>query len=133
MSKVLIIDDDEISNFIQENKMAVNMPNVETLFFLKAQDALDYLESHQDSPPQVIFLDLKMPEMSGFSFLKEYHRRMYHETFPTRIFMLTTSVMASDQKESEKYSSVEGFISKPLETEELQRIGKKLLKDWPKE
>lgn len=125
MKKVLFIDDDEINNFILENKMSTFLPEVEALFFDSGEAALSYLETHKDSPPQVIFLDVKMPGMNGFDFLDEYHKRMYHESFPTRIYMLSSSVKASDEEKSKSYSSVEGFLSKPLELEDLQKVSEK--------
>jgi CheY-like chemotaxis protein len=128
MKKVVFIDDDEINNFILENKVKTEIPDAESLCFLSAQAGLDYLEAHADAPPQVIFLDVKMPEMNGFDFLDEYHRRMYHENLFTRIFMLSSSVDASDQERSKNYSSVEGFLSKPLKNEELQKIRDRMLR-----
>jgi len=128
MKKIIFIDDDEINNFLLENKFNTHLPDVKAEFFDSAEAGLNYLSENGEAPPQFIFLDIKMPAMNGFDFLKEYHRRMYHESFPTRIFMLSSSVKASDREKSRSFSSVEGFISKPLEIKELQEIMEKTFK-----
>lgn len=125
MKKILFIDDDEINNFIVNSKLKEQIPELETMFLESAQSGLDYLAENSEDPPRLIFLDVKMPGMDGFDFLDEYHKRMYHETFPTRIYMLSSSVKASDQEKSKDYSSVEGFISKPMEINELKEISQR--------
>ncbi|MFP4089229.1 MAG: response regulator [Cyclobacteriaceae bacterium] len=122
----LFIDDDEISNFLVES-IAEKLDIAEQSRFLDdAPAALKYLEEVQQSassvPPRFIFLDLNMPLMGGFEFLDEYESRNYHKLYPTRIYILSSSVSPSDIKRSKEYNTVNGFISKPLKTDELKKI-----------
>ena len=76
---ILLIDDDDATNFIHE--MVIKMADIDTHIEIctSARKALDYLTckgeySANTSYPQpgIIFLDINMPGMSGWDFLKEY-------------------------------------------------------------
>ena len=69
---LLFIDDDVATNFY--HKIIVNSSGVceKHIFFEKAKDALDYFNSIEKDQqiPEIIFLDINMPEISGISFAK---------------------------------------------------------------
>lgn len=125
MKKVLFIDDDEIYNFLMERKIGDEVPEIEAIFCDSGREGLNYLAdtlAASEEPPAFIFLDVKMPEIDGFDFLNLYQKRDYHKSLPARIYMLTSSINNKDKEKAEAYSSVAGFINKPLKTEELKTI-----------
>lgn len=121
---VLFIDDDEINNFVIQTKMEHSAPGVEAEFCYSARDAFNYLDSEISAGrfPNIIFLDVKMPEMDGFDFLEEYHSRGWHDSFSAKIFMVSSSITENDRNKSLKYSAVEEFINKPLNVRKIDNI-----------
>lgn len=118
----MFIDDDEIYNFLMEKKVSDAFSSgVESIFFSSGQDALDYLEAKVEWP-DIIFLDVKMPEMTGFDFLEAYQKRNFDTTHNTAIYMLSSSLNKKDIEMSKAYQPVVRFINKPLEIEELKSI-----------
>ena len=107
MKKVLLIDDDPINNFVNKKLIQRLFDDIEIVEFLDAVSALKYLESNK---PDMIFLDINMPEMDGWAFLERY-KKMNEQT---HVIILTTSIDPADRKRSEEYAFVEGFFIKPL-------------------
>ena len=75
--RVLLIDDNDIDNFINERMITTNHFGKQVVVKNSGDLALNYLKEHQSDPntlPQIIFLDLNMPVMDGFAFLEEYDK-----------------------------------------------------------
>lgn len=66
MSKVLIIEDDPPYRKIYTRKFEVSGFQVET-----AQNGVEGLEKMRSFQPDIVFVDLMMPQMDGFHFLDE--------------------------------------------------------------
>jgi CheY-like chemotaxis protein len=124
-NRVMVIDDAAIDRFIAEKILANANFSDEVISLESAMDALRYLESHQNVPdelPQLIFLDINMPEMSGFDFLDEYNK------FPDKvkrkciIVMLSSSVHPEDHVRASESPYVCQFLSKPLTPEKLSEL-----------
>ncbi|MCF8253218.1 MAG: response regulator [Bacteroidia bacterium] len=105
--KVLLIDDDPINNYVNKRLITRLFSVVEIVEFLDAVSALEYLK---ENTPEIIFLDINMPEMDGWQFLENY--RTY--TNRTKVVILTSSIDPSDRLRSEQFDFVEGFFVKPL-------------------
>ncbi|KFF06460.1 response regulator [Flavobacterium reichenbachii] len=81
-------------------------------------EALRKLVQHEIEP-DVIFLDLNMPIMSGLEFLTEIKKEVRLKEIPIIIF--STSQLEDIIKEA-KRSGAEDFISKPNNFNDLKRI-----------
>ena len=68
--------------------------------------------------PELIFLDLNMPGMSGFEFLKQIKNHNSLNHIPVIIY--TTSAAAKDKEESVKLGAA-SFITKPSDLSELRQ------------
>lgn len=126
MKRILIIDDDEIFEFITRELVSEMYPESEITSFLSSGEGLDYLIKTLDSKnnlPDIVLLDIRMPEMDGFELLNELGKFYTPaDILPMRIFMLTSSLDAKDYRMSTESPLVSGFISKPLEADKLNTL-----------
>lgn len=123
--KILLIDDDPSINYL--NKLVIEMSPVEAKVCerTEANVALEELSSGQIEP-ELILLDINMPEMDGWDFARLY------ESLPERfqkskIVILTSSISPSDREKAETNQVINGFFSKPLTIDSIQEITKTVL------
>jgi len=117
----LLIDDNYIDNFVtrkilESGKFAENI-----IVHQSPQDALNLMR-YGTLKPDVIFLDIRMPGMSGFEFLEEYDKIEMENKENVKIFMLSSSLDPTDMNNSLKSRYVAQFIHKPLTYEALEEI-----------
>lgn len=128
IKEVLFIDDDEINNFILK-EIFESQYNLKVTFFTEAAKALEYLEElvekKSEHLPDIIFLDIKMPEMDGFDFMDAFKEKGYSETFAVPIFMLTSSVNHRDISRAGTYKHIKELITKPLTFDKLEELAEK--------
>lgn len=82
--------------------------------------ALDFIETNcNEKPgmkllcPDVIFVDIKMPVIDGFEFLKIMEQKHQPLLYAAKVFMLSGSDSQDDIEKSRSFN-IDGFISKPL-------------------
>lgn len=119
--EVMLIDDNEPTNFIHKRIVAKVKPKAKIIVHNKAREALNTLKEG-DIKPELIFLDINMPGMDGWQFLKEYESLEEKKKNSIIIVMLTTSLNPDDVAKSMQYSSINGFENKPLTPQKLEKI-----------
>lgn len=129
IKKVILIDDDEINNFICVSIMRkINFAN-EVIPFESAANALsviaDIMKDDESQLPDAIFLDINMPLMNGWDFLDEYQLLVPNISKKIQIFMLSSSIYQADVEKSKEYDTVVDFVTKPLKEESLNDIKNK--------
>jgi response regulator RpfG family c-di-GMP phosphodiesterase len=121
----LLIDDDEIFNFLSKRTLLKYEIANNITVFNDAIEALKYIEDNKSALViDIILLDIRMPRMDGFEFLNEFMKLDFNETY---VYMLTSSLDERDVKRALKYEMVKGFYSKPLTVEILSEIYEKQL------
>lgn len=128
---LLMIDDSEIDNMVHK-KIVEKVGFAKNVVVKKsAQSALVYLnEVAVNSPeliPNLIFLDIRMPEMDGFGFLVEFNRLPASVLRHSKIIMISSSIDAEDQKKAHDNPYVIKFFNKPLKRADLELIEMKVL------
>lgn len=117
MSMVFIIDDDSIHQRIAQIMIQKHQLFDQYTSYTDAEKAYSFLKENCLEPqllPDVILLDLNMPVTDGWDFLELYETIREDLKKPIRIFIVSSSVDDKDKVRSQTYSSVVGFISKPL-------------------
>lgn len=126
---VLLIDDDEPTNFL--NKMIIEETGqVESVLVTQsAKDALDYLsgkgkvnDAANLPAPELIFLDINMPAMDGWEFLERYDLLSNAQKSSIIVVMLTTSFNPEDEERARNIKYISSFKNKPLTNEVIMEI-----------
>ena len=116
----LLIDDNYIDNFVTR-RILENSNFAEQIIVRESPtDAINLLREGTIKP-DVIFLDVRMPQMSGFEFLQEYDMLLINKK-DIKIFMLSSSLDPTDMKESIGNKYITQFIHKPLTIKALEEI-----------
>ena len=125
---VFYIDDDPIASFIFGLTIKKSGLSKEFVAFNSSVEALEYFETQksitkdEQSIPNLIFLDLEMPEMDGWEFLTAFNSQ-YSNDFPNvRIIILSSSVNPEDIEKGKSIQSVIDFYQKPLKVDKLMEL-----------
>lgn len=110
MEKILLVEDNEIFNFISKKVIKKASADADIQVALNGQKAFELIE--EDGLPDYILLDINMPKMDGFEFLDHYES--IDKGHKTKVFMLTSSIRANDKLEAFKHKNVVGYYEKPL-------------------
>ncbi|PKQ70416.1 response regulator [Raineya orbicola] len=113
----IVIDDDRINNMVCESVIKKLHEQNQVISFLRAEDALNYLKNNLNPKPDIIFLDINMPEMDGWEFLDNYLKLNGGNN--AQIFMLSSSINQSDFDKAKKYVQVLDYIVKPFSKDKL--------------
>ncbi|MCP2025441.1 CheY-like chemotaxis protein [Flavobacterium sp. HSC-32F16] len=114
---ILQIDDDiDDCEFFMEALQAVSSAD-----YTSMQNPVEALNKliKKELQPDVIFLDLNMPVMSGFEFLVEIKKQDFIKNIPVIIF--STSQFEEIKFKAKNYGANE-YISKPSDFNELKKI-----------
>lgn len=127
LANVLVIDDDDISNFIYTRVISATglVENIKSC--MSGQEALNYLEdvvsNNPSAYPDMIFLDINMPVMNGWEFLDRYEKQIPPSMQENTILcILSSSVYKDDIDKANSYKQVKEYVPKPLTTESLKNL-----------
>ena len=132
----MLIDDREIDLFI--NQKIIEKFSTESNFktFTKAKLALEYLDSLYNQAslesmffPDIILLDINMPEMNGFQFLNKFSELNSEKLNTIKIYMLSSTTNLKEIIDAEQHSACSGFIDKPLSVRRIQQITQEFVLD----
>jgi CheY-like chemotaxis protein len=125
VDKTILIDDSDIDLFIQRRFLEVYNFSEQLLQYKSAEEALDWLKQlDNEPPPDVIFLDLNMPEIDGFEFLKDFNELPTRITNKSKIVVLTSSNSMKDRDQAFENKNVIQFITKPLKQTDIEELGR---------
>ena len=123
--KVLLIDDNDIDNFINERMITTSNFSEKVIVKNSAEGALDFLRNAAtdvDALPEVIFLDLNMPVMDGFGFLEEFEKLDETVRNHCHVVVLSSSISAEDINRASTNPYVTRYVNKPLSEKYLDAI-----------
>jgi response regulator of citrate/malate metabolism len=118
---ILLIDDDSITNFINERLIKkLNVTN-EVKITMNGEEGIHYIQNlcnKGELCPELILLDINMPVMNGFEFIRAFENLNIPNKDKVKIIILTTSKNAKDVDLLKSLGNFE-FINKPLTEEKL--------------
>lgn len=130
IERVLVVDDDFIALSLCEFAIKNNGFAKKVVTAKNGKEALDFFENigkatgEEAIVPSLIFLDLNMPIMDGWAFLKAYLDKFTVKYPETKICILSSTIDPEDFVRAGRYKIVLEFISKPLTMEILNELKK---------
>jgi CheY-like chemotaxis protein len=120
-----IVEDNPIDIFI--NTKVIEQTNLcdELVTYNSAREALASLANNQASQipnPELILLDIRMPDMDGFDFLDAFMKLPEAVQQKCKIIMLSSSIDDADESKARSYPAVYDFVCKPLTREKIERF-----------
>lgn len=122
---VMIIDDNVIDLYIASRMITKNIFGNNVLAYTKAQEALDYLRDNQNNEealPQIIFVDIYMPIMSGFEFLTSYNDLPEKVKNYCQVYVLSSTIDDYDIVRASTDVNIISFQVKPITKDFLDKI-----------
>ncbi|MCV9385837.1 response regulator [Reichenbachiella ulvae] len=129
---IMLVDDNPDDNFFHQRVIKRNKSADHVVVCQSAQEAIDYLKNQELDgwiKPDMIFLDINMPGMSGWEFLEVYEDLILSDKNHVIVVMLTTSENPDDIQKADGISHVASYHAKPLSKELLDELISKHFKD----
>lgn len=132
INSVCIIDDDKVHTYIL-TKLIQKFELSDTIFSFSngeiAMEAFLDMASKSRELPNVILLDINMPEMDGWEFIDEFRKLKKPTDKKTAIYISSSSISSEDQDKAASYPEVLNYLAKPIEPHTLLTI---IREDWLK-
>ncbi len=124
---ILLVEDNPGDARLLEEALRESKPLKQIAYAKDGQEALDYLADQAARRPDLIFLDLNLPRLSGKEFLEKVKKDDALKSIP--IIVLTTSRATRDIKDCYDLG-VNCFISKPLTLDEFMEMMSRVNDYW---
>lgn len=122
MAKILIADDEKYIRLLLEQSLEeITDQGIELLFAVDGQEALDLIQEQQ---PELVFLDLMMPKLTGIEVCDIVKNKLGIKD--SYIIMLTAKCQAGDLEQGLSMGA-DAYMSKPFDLDEIIEITKQIL------
>lgn len=129
MKKVLLVDDNEMFRFLNGKILEKSGLAEQVESTHSAREALAMLRKMADAIcklPDVVILDLMMPDMDGLEFIQQFSLLPESVTNNVKIALLSSYISPEDKALSLSYDAVIDVIDKPLNKEKLLAMREKM-------
>ncbi len=120
LNTIWLIDDDPAQNLLNKIILKKSNPNWNISEFNDANRAFQTLSIRK---PDLVFLDINMPGMGGFEFLK----KLTVNKIKLNVIMLSSSISVSEIKESFNFDQVVNYLTKPMERDKVTKLLKSVI------
>lgn len=111
MAKVLVVDDSKTSRKFLKNMLEADHHEIVG----EAANGLEGIEKYKELHPDVITMDITMPELDGIEALKQI---MEYDS-NAKVIMVTAAGQKNKIVEAVKYGAKD-FLSKPFDAEQIR-------------
>ena len=129
IKNLFLVDDDDIFIFLSKKDIEHSDLVEKITVFNNGLDALNFIKENINNPellPEIILLDIAMPIMDGWQFLKEYEKINSGIEKTITIYMCTSSISPDDISRTKEISAVSDYLIKPITGEKVIEIMNKL-------
>lgn len=123
--KFTIIDDDAINIYLVKEIIKSFSSDYKVNSYTDPGIALTYILDlkTEDFENLIIFLDLNMPVLDGWDVLNKLTEH-FGNKLPSNavVYILSSSDISEDIEKSKNYKIVNGFLTKPLQLAEVEKI-----------
>ncbi len=123
--KAYVVDDDIVYTMGIKRLLKRMNQTQEVAFFDNGKQAFDELIANKDNLeqlPNVILLDINMPVMDGWEFLKAYTKAKAQLCKKIIIYMISSSINPSDIEKAKAFEDITEYLEKPVTLEDLQQM-----------
>ena len=123
---IVVIDDDRVNNMLCTSVIKNTTGGLLPLCYTNPVEGLKYFEHEYPytklNVPTIVFLDINMPEMSGWEWLHKFEQLPQTIKQHIVIYMLSSSVSRKDIDLASSNTYVTAYIPKPLKKEKVLEI-----------
>lgn len=116
VKKILIVEDNAINMLLAKTLVKKIIP--ESIIF-EASDGDQAIEQYQNQQPDIILMDIQMPNKNGFE--ATYEIRKLEQDAPIPIIALTAGIFVEEKEECLK-SGMNDYITKPIIVTDLELV-----------
>jgi CheY-like chemotaxis protein len=125
MCKLVMVDDNQMEHLIMQKMFDRYQLFRGATHFLDGRTALDFLQTNIANTrqlPDIILLDLYMPEYSGWDFLEQFEPLYPLLKHIISIYIVSSSIDPYDITRARQYPFVKDFLSKPVSIATLHAL-----------
>ena len=120
--KTLIVDDDELnlkylSKILKKDGFEVSAVN-------NGQDAIEQFKTDK---PDLVLLDIQMPDMNGFEIARELRKIEKEKKLPASIIIAVTAFISENEEKEYKKVGINSLLAKPFLSKDIKHLLKKYI------
>lgn len=112
---IMLVDDDMLTNKLHHMIITKNDKNKKVVQFDNPALALEYLQHNR---PDLILLDLNMPEIDGWTFLRLLEERGIN----VDVVVISSTIDPAEKMRAQAHKLVRDFLTKPLTYEKIRHL-----------
>jgi CheY-like chemotaxis protein len=119
---IVLVDDDDVISLVHREVFRRVMPTAEIQVFRSGIQLLEQIQNDDTFRFDVLFLDIRMPELDGFEVLDRLEHLQHSWIKDAHVFVLSSTLDERDLNRAKEHYLVDDFIGKPLTFSMIEQI-----------